>query len=358
MHETWNLADSTHVVTSAGDASIKQSAPHRSGRPAGGYIARYGLLSILGLQILFFSLNPRTSDAFLTMANWRTLVGSQAVLLLTALSFTLPLIADEFDLSSGGVVVFCGVLFAGLSTGFDAPITGSIRLPVLVALAVTVLVGAFFGAFNGVLVNLGVPSLITTLGTTIVLAGLVTWYTGGQSIVRNMPSSLKSFGTQTLLGLPISAWAALAIAVVVWYLLQFTPYGRRLHAIGSNRTAATFVGIRVPRCLLFSFIGAGVLAGFAGALLTARQGGGVSTNGLNLVLPAFAGTFLGATTIRPGHYNVFGTIIGLMFVAVSVNGLNLMGIDVWIQPVFNGLALILAVLISGLLHRRVSGRTS
>jgi ribose transport system permease protein len=140
--------------------------------------------------------------------------------------------------------------------------------------------------------------------------------------------------------------------------LQFTPYGRRLHAIGSNRTAATFVGIRVPRCLLFSFIGAGVLAGFAGALLTARQGGGVSTNGLNLVLPAFAGTFLGATTIRPGHYNVFGTIIGLMFVAVSVNGLNLMGIDVWIQPVFNGLALILAVLISGLLHRRVSGRTS
>lgn len=342
------------------DRPAVPAAPPRAGSALTALVrvaSTYGLVVLLLALIAFFGLHPETSDTFLTAANWRTLIGSQAVLLVTALAFTLPLIAGEYDLSSGGVVVACGVLFAGLVSGYDAPIVGSVRLSPIVALLVTVGVGALIGLVNGVLVGLEVPSLIATLGTTIVLGGLTTWYTGGQTISTGLPRAVRDLGSATWFGVPMPAVLALVVALVVWYVLTHTPYGRRLHAIGSNAAAAQLVGIRVRRVVLASFVLGGGLAACAGCLLTARQGSGVPANGLSFVLPALAGTFLGATVIRPGQYNVIGTIVGLLFVAVSVNGLNLMGVDVWIQPVFNGLALIVAVLLSGVLHRRMAART-
>ena len=121
---------------------------------------------------------------------------------------------------------------------------------------------------------------------------------------------------------------------------------RRLHAIGVNPTAAHLIGVRVERTVFISFVLGGLIAGLAAVVLTARQGGGVPVNGLNLVLPALAGTYLGATTIRPGEFNIPGTFVGLLFVGVTVSGLTLLGVEAWVQPVFTGGSLVAAVLVA------------
>jgi ribose transport system permease protein len=104
--------------------------------------------------------------------------------------------------------------------------------------------------------------------------------------------------------------------------------------------------VRVERTVFISFVLGGLIAGLAAVVLTARQGGGVPVNGLNLVLPALAGTYLGATTIRPGEFNIPGTFIGLLFVGVTVSGLTLLGVEAWVQPVFTGGSLVAAVLVA------------
>jgi ribose transport system permease protein len=145
--------------------------------------------------------------------------------------------------------------------------------------------------------------------------------------------------------------------LAAWYVLAQTPYGRCLYAIGSNPRAARLVGIPVRRYVLLAFAAAGALAGLAGVLQTARTGGATADPGTSLLFPALAAAFLGATAIRPGQFNVVGTVIGVLFVAVSVSGLTLAGASDWVNPVFNGAALLVAVVLSSLLGRqRLSGQ--
>jgi ribose transport system permease protein len=145
-------------------------------------------------------------------------------------------------------------------------------------------------------------------------------------------------------------------AVLVWYLLTQTVYGRQLTAIGVNLDAARLSGLMVRRRILVSFVLSGTIAGIAGVLQLARQGSGdPSTGGVEFILPALAAVFLGATAFQPGRYNVPGTILGLFFVGVAVSGLTLLGAKPWVQPVFNGAIVMLAVAASQFAARRRTG---
>lgn len=308
---------------------------------------RFGLVAIFALVILFFSVTQ--SDTFPTAGNWRTIVSSQSVLAIIAFASIIPLIAGNFDLSVGANSVLCSIAAAALMSKQGSPL--------VVAIVFALVVGGAVGAVNGLLVaRLGLNGFVATLGSATVIGGVIDAYTNNLPITANISMTLLNFGTENFVGIPKLAIAAAVAAVVVWYGLTQTPFGRRLTAIGSNAGAARLVGIRVDRTVFLSYLVAGLLSGVAGVMLVANQGSAdPSVSGLALVLPALAAVFLGASSFTPGQFNVPGTIIGLLFVATVVSGLTLSGAESWVEPVFNGLALIVAVGASAAFRRRRAG---
>ena len=190
-------------------------------------------------------------------------------------------------------------------------------------------------------------SLIVTLGVSAVLPGIVT---GTRAASRSSPASrptLIDLGSGDWFGIPRTVYYLAVVAAFVYYLLEHTPFGRYLQSIGSNRDAARLVGLPVERLVLLSFVLSGTLAGLAGVLLVARNGGASPQVGTVAdTLQALAAAYLGATAIKPGRFNVVGTLVAIFFLAFTVTGLSLAGVANWINDVFNGAALFVAVLIS------------
>ena len=313
------------------------------------FVERYALLVLFLLMCLFFSVYGPTSGTFASSANVRNILGNEPVIAIIALASIIPLTCGQFDLSVGAT--------AGLSSIVTASAAAEHELPVVVAIVIGVLSGCLVGLFNGVLVaRLGVNALIATLGTATLVAGLVSLYTSNQVISIGIPESITSVGSGTWLGLPRTVFTLAAVALAVWYLLTQTPYGRYLTSVGVSPGSARLVGLRVDRYVLSSFVLSGGLAGIAGVLLLARAGTANPAVGPGYTLAALSAAFLGATAIKPGTFNVLGTLLGVAFVAVSVNGLVLSGAADWVQPTFNGAALIIAVALSTAIARRRAGR--
>jgi len=309
-------------------------------------LQRYGLVILFALVVLAFSW--MLPDSFATLLNFRNITGNQSVLAIVTLAAIIPLICGHFDLSVGANLGVCSIATASLLSAYSAP------LPV--AALGGIALGALIGLCNGLLIaKLGVNALITTLGVATALTGLTTLYTGGLSIITGIPDLLTDFGTSAWFGLPCTLYVLALVAVFVWYLLEHTPWGRELHAVGANPLAARLVGIDVERTVWKSFVVSGALVGLAGVLQVARQGGGNPQVGLSFMMPALSAAFLGATSIHPGRFNVPGTILAVFFLATSVSGLALAGVDNWVESLFNGAALVLAVGISTVLGRRLSG---
>jgi ribose transport system permease protein len=311
-------------------------------------LERYALLLLLAGLIVFFALLPATGSSFLTLANLRNVAANEAVIAIAALAALVPLVAGQFDVSIGALLGLVSIAVAAL--------TVRAGLPLVLALPAGVLIGAAVGAVNGfVVAYLRANSFIITLGMATLLGGLVSLYTKGQ-VILGIPQSMVDFGTLNWLGVPRVVWLLAVIALLVTYLLRYTVYGRHLLSVGSNPRSARLVGIRVELVVLLSFVVAGALAAVAGELELARPGSGDPQIGAGFTLSALAAAFLGSTTIRPGQFNVPGTIVGVFFVAVSVNGLTLAGAADWVDPVFNGAAVVVAVAISTVLaHRRAGG---
>jgi ribose transport system permease protein len=304
------------------------------------------LPALLVAAAVFFTVFGSTSNAFMTAANIRVLLGGQAVVALVALALLVPLCANEWDLSVGAA--------AGLSAVFAASVmsTGSLAGGVLVALALGVLVGVV----NALIVTrCRVNAVIATLGTMTIVGGVINWKSHGVSIVSNIPQSLVNLGSENWLGVPRIAVVLAVIALATHYLLEHTPYGRYLYAYGSNPTAARLVGLRTRILVASTFVIAGVLAASAGILSVARSGGASPTVGDQLLLPAFAAAFLSAASIKPGRYNVGGLLVAVYFLAVINNGLSLAGAQPYISSFVNGGALIVGVGLAMYLGRRRRG---
>jgi ribose transport system permease protein len=310
------------------------------------FAERYALLVAFVGVFVFFSVWAETSATFLTRANIDNVLGNQAVIGILSLAIMFPLVCGEFDFSVGPV--------AGLAQILTAGFMARLGMPVVFAVVLGIGVGALVGIVNGITVGrIGVNSLIVTLGISTVLAGIVTWYTNSQSIITGISSDLVDLGSGDWLGIPRTLYVLALVAAFVYYVLEHTPFGRHLFSIGSNREAARLVGIPVERLVTFAFVLSATLAGLAGVLLVARNGSAspqVGTVGDSL--QALAAAFLGATAIKPGRFNVLGTLIAIFFLAFTVTGLSLAGVASWVNDVFNGAALFVAVLISTLAGRR------
>ncbi|GAB3760563.1 ribose transport system permease protein [Nocardioides ginsengisegetis] len=337
------------------------SSPGAAGRPAQdapaptwraqllSLLEKYALVFLFALMCVFFSVYQPTSDTFPSAANIRNILGNEPVVAIIALASILPLTCGQFDLSVGAI--------AGLSSIVAASAAAEHDVPVVLAVALGIFSGCGVGLFNGVLVaRLGVNALVATLGTATLVSGLVSLYTANLVISIGIPESITALGSGTWLGLPRTVYTLAVIAVGVWYLLTQTPYGRQLTAVGVSPGSARLVGLRVDRYVLSSFVLSGGLSGVAGVLLLARAGTANPSVGPGYTLAALSAAFLGATAIKPGTFNVLGTLLGVLFVAVSVNGLVLAGTADWVQPTFNGAALIVAVALSTSIARRRAGR--
>jgi ribose transport system permease protein len=296
-----------------------------------------GGLPLLGILLFaFFATNATSGDVFTGSANIKNILGDQAVTGLVALAMVIPLASGYFDFTVAGITGVVNVAMAS--------IVGPHGWPIALAIPFCLAIGALVGFITGFLVaKLKLNAFVVTLGGFTLLGGLAQLYTKGKFISEGIPTSFTSWGSQTWLGVPKPFFLLIAVALIAWYLLSNTPFGRYLECIGSNERGARLVGVNVTRTIWTSFVISGLLAAIAGILQTSRAGSGSSETAAVFLFPAFTAVFLGATTIRPGRYNVWGTVIGVYFVAISVSGFTLLGAQTWVQPVFNGTALIVAV---------------
>jgi ribose transport system permease protein len=315
----------------------EEAAPPRRRRrkPLRSYLEAYAFLGLLVLAFLFFSFCSKTSGTFTTSANLQVLIGSSTVVAIVALGALVPLVCNEWDLSIGASAAL-GSVYAAQA------LTHGTAVPLAILLAVGI--GLIVGIVNALLVTrLGVNAVITTLGISIVITGVIQLKTHGQTVAGNIPTSVTNFGTLNWFGIPRTAFAVAAIAVLVYYGLNHTPWGRYLYALGSNRSAARLVGIRTKLIIGSTFVIAGGLCGAAGMLQVARAGSADPNIADSLTLPGLAAAFLSAAAIRPGRYNVGGVLVAVYFLAVLNSGLNLAGAAPYISDFVNGTALIVGV---------------
>ena len=328
--------------------SVRGTETRRKG-PFSGLGERYGLLILVIVMVIVFSVLPSSGEAFRSVANLRALAANQGVGLVIALALLFPLASGFFDFSVGAVAASSSLVAAALTAQIHAPLW----VGVVVAIAFGALVGLSLG---GLIAYLDVNPFISTLGAATLLGGAIFAYTGGLQITSGIPAQLTALGSGELFGIPAIAIVAAVVAVLAWVILSRTVYGRRLYAVGSNARATQLLGVDVRRTQLLAFVISGALAGVGGVLLLARQGAATSDSGMGMLFPALTAVLLGTIVIDPGRPSVVGTVIGILFVAVIVSGLTLVGAPAWVSPVFNGAALLLAVGFARFARPRTSKR--
>ncbi|MEU6907833.1 ABC transporter permease [Streptomyces coeruleorubidus] len=324
-------------------------SPPRRGRlrtRGGHHIGAYGLLALTALLYLVFSL--ALPETFPTLDTVDSILSNQSIPAVLALAAMVPIVTGAFDLSIGYGLGLAHVMVMQLvvNEGWPWPLA-----------CLTVLAGGLVvGVLNGVIVEFGrIDSFIATLGTGSMMYAVTGWITDGSRIVpgpQGLPPAFTDLYESTFLGLPVPAFYVLALAGVLWLVLERLPLGRYLYVVGSNPRAADLVGIPTRTYTVYAFAASGLIVGFAGVLLAAQQQIGNPSVGLDYLLPAFVGALLGSTAIKPGRPNALGTVVAVAVLAVGLTGIAQLGADFWTVPLFHGGTLLIAVGLAGYAARR------
>ena len=290
-------------------------------------------LWVLALIFTVFSLTiPRT---FLAPGTWVSLLDAQVVVAIAAIAAVVPLAAGVFNLAIGVQVATASIMVGWLLV--------PLGLPLAVAIPVTILASALIGLLTGVIiVRFRIDSFIATMGVSSLLTAFIAIMSGSRQIL-GMPAPLVDFATGKVFGMTFPFLIMVLLAVIIWYLLERTPLGRRVYAVGGNAEAARLSGIRVGAVVIGTLTVSGALIGIAGVLLTAKLGNADPSIGPAYLLPVFTAAFLGSTQFRGGRFNVWGTVLSVYVLAVGIKGLQLSGAPSWISDAFNGAALLVAV---------------
>jgi ribose transport system permease protein len=294
-----------------------------------------GVYVFVVIVIVFSYLAPET---FPTIDNVRIVAGQQALTAMLAIALLIPFAAGVFDLSAANMMAFSAILCAELQT--------KVGMPILGAMAITLLAGLAVGCINAFLVvRLRVDSFIATLGMTSVLLAMGYIVTGSQDVVSGISPGLLKVGRFRVPGLDVQASVLflIVLAAVIWYVLDRVPFGRYLYAIGDNPRAARLSGLRVDRITAASLIISALLATLIGFALLGQIGVASLNAGAPYLLPTISAIFLGSTQIKPGRMNVPGTLVAIFVLAAGVKGLQLTISAPWVSDLFVGVTLLLAV---------------
>jgi ribose transport system permease protein len=327
--------------------SVKNASnPAAVSRPAAArldWLERFALVLVWAAIIVVFGvLRPET---FLTWSNFSTILGSQAVIVVITLGLVVPLTAGDYDLSIASGLTLAGTVLAVMNVRYGLPIVWAI----LAALAVGALVGFLNGFF---VIYFRINSLIVTLGVGTFIHGITLWL-GDQQTISGVSEGLVTAVIVTrLLGVPLGFYYALALCVAIWYVLSYTALGRRMLFVGRGREVARLSGIRVDRVRWGCLVTSGVIGGMAGVIYVGTTAAADPSSGLTFLLPAFAAAFLGATSVNPGRFNPWGAMISVYFLVTGITGLSILGVSTFVQDLFYGGALVIAVTLSQIVRGR------
>lgn len=330
------------------------SVGERRGFSVTEFVVRYGVVLVGVVVAVVFSL---VIPGFASPDNVVSILQTQAVAAVAALGMTLTAVVGDLDLSVGAV--------AGLSVTVAAVVMIRLALTGPSAILACLLAGAVVGCVNaGLIVLLNVPPLLATLGTMFTVQGLKRWLVDGQTLITGMslPDGTKVTGRFTsdfaaidgtkVLGIPLSVYLFVLIAVLVWLFLEKTRFGRVFYAVGGNAEAARLAGARVRRYQFAAYAISGVLAAVAGMILASRLRQGDVTAGDSALLDAVAMTLVGYAVLGAKKPNALGTVVGAVFIGLILQGLTQLGLPYFTQDLIKGLVLIFALLMSFSLRRK------
>ena len=303
-----------------------------------------GVVYLYALIWVVFTLWTR--HTWLTWLTHRSVLNANAILMVVAIGLLVPLAAGVFDLSIAGTISASSVTvsWAIVEAGWPIPL----------GIAAALLVGLVVGNLNGFLVvKVKIDSFIATLGMSSILTAYAVWRSSNRSII-GFPDRFKSLATELTFGLNKTVLVALVAGFVLWFVFEHTAVGRYLFATGGAREAARLAGVQTDRYVWGSLVTSAMVASLAGVMLAAQFGSTQAQSGAPYLLPAFAAAFLGSTQFK-SRFNVWGAVLAVFVLQSGVKGLQLAGVGTtWIESLFFGVALIVAVGLSSF-RRRVHG---
>jgi ribose transport system permease protein len=316
--------------------------------PSLGFERFSGLYVWLLFIVVFGALRPHL---FLTVDNLHSIASTEAIPAMLGLAVLVPLACGEYDLSIGANINLAAVLATVLQVRW--------HLSMWPAIVVAIAVGLLIGVVNGfIVVKLHVSSFIATLGMATILAAVQTIVTSNLEPLPITTTAWVNLTQRTVGGFQIVFWYLIIIALLLWWALEHMPFGRYIYAVGGNPEAARLSGVRTGKYSWLSLIICGGLSSLAGVFYGSANGPSLSF-GSSLLLPAFAAAFLGYTQIRPGRFNVWGSLLAVFVLATGVNGLEYVTSVQWLNDMFNGVALIVAVAFAVWRQRaRVEGKST
>ncbi|MDR0874889.1 MAG: ABC transporter permease [Clostridiales Family XIII bacterium] len=305
-------------------------------------------LILIGLIVVSSILSP----VFFSLQNIMNIFRQQSPAMLLALGAMLVIITAGIDLSSGAMLAISNVFVAYFITNLSFYTPSGVFLSIVMG----IVIGTAFGCLNGVIVTyLKMPSFIVTLATATIVRGIAYVITFG-STIRLPVDPVKHEGSydffhfgqsgDPLLGVPYSAWIVIGIVIFFWFLMKYSAYGRILVATGSNNDAARLAGINVKKYVFSAYAIGGLLAGIAGALMTARAGIATPSMGSGFELNAIAAVVIGGASLAGGKGKVGNTVVGVFIIALIGNIMTLMNVPPYPQQIIQGLVIIIAVLLN------------
>jgi ribose/xylose/arabinose/galactoside ABC-type transport system permease subunit len=296
-------------------------------------LAEYIILAAIVVEaVVFATITPQ----FLSVPNLINVALSIAITGILAVGMTMVILTGGIDLSVGSVVALAGVVAATLASSGGGV---GVALGVAAALGIGLAVGLFDGL---VIAHLRVPPFVATLAMLTICRGLAFVLSGGRSI-GNLPEGFNFVGRERVLGLPLPVILMALVFAGGWFLLRRTVIGRYIYAVGGNPRATFFAGVNIRRVIVLTYVLNGLLVGLAGFVLASRLGAGVPNSGIQYELDVIAAVVVGGTSLTGGQGSVVGTFWGAVFIGVLNNGLNLFGVDPYMQKIALGVVLLLAV---------------
>ena len=310
--------------------------------PLAEFVARYGVVLVLILLVALMTfLSPiiRGQQLFLTDRNLLQVALQASINAIIAVGMTFVITSGGIDLSVGSIVALSGVAAAMAMRDTDiGPLGG---------FGVAVLVGTLCGLFNGFLITrIKLPPFIATLGTMGIFRGVALVISEGRSIYGFGREFLQTFsGTVANTAIPVSVAFAAVLAVIFWWVFNYTKFGKYTIAIGGSEETTRLAGIPVERYKMGIYALSGMLTGIAAALLLARLSSGDPTFGTMFELDAIAAAVMGGTSLTGGEGTVVGTIVGALIISLVRNAINIFNIPSYWQQVIIGSVIVLAVML-------------
>jgi ribose transport system permease protein len=297
-------------------------------------LRRFSVVVIfLGLVLIFGAI----SGDFLTPSNLLNVARQTSIVAIVSVGMTFTILTAGIDLSVGSLVAVTGALAAMASARWG--------MPVPVAILVGMASGAVAGGISGLLVAKGgLPPFVATLAMMAAARGATLVITDARPIT-GVTKAFRDFGNGFLLGVPIPVWVLIMVAVLAWWVLAYTRFGRYVYALGGNEETAKLAGINVDRIKILVYVISGALSGLAGMILAARLNSAQPTAGIAMELDAIAAVVLGGTSLAGGAGGVGGSVIGALIMGTLANGLNLAEVPSYIQKLIQGAVIVLAVVL-------------